>query len=180
MKYLANLITCIRIAGAVFLFFCVPFSALFWGVYFLCGLSDMTDGYVARHMHIQSRFGALLDSIADLLFLVSVLVCIGADLLNILPQWSLYVAAGVAFIKVVSYCFGFLKFHRFVSLHTIFNKLTGGLLFCLPYFLSLSGWHIYLVIVCVVAFWAAIEELICLGKSSQYNADIKGIFFPKI
>ena len=61
-----NLITSIRIAGAVALIWILPFSPLFYGVYLICGLSDGLDGMVARLTKQTSDFGRLLDSVADL------------------------------------------------------------------------------------------------------------------
>lgn len=179
MKYLANMITVMRIVGALCLFLCEPFSTPFWMLYFLCGLSDMTDGLIARRTNSQSRLGALLDSIADLVFLISVWICIGAQLWKTLPKWSLYAAAIVAVIKIAAYGVGYFRFHRFAALHTILNKLTGGLLFCLPYLLPFSEFSIYLAVVCGTAFLAAAEEFICMLLSVRYDADRKGILFDR-
>lgn len=65
---IADIITLFRIAGTLSLIFLRPFSAGFFSVYALTGLTDVLDGWIARKTETASAFGARLDSIADLLF----------------------------------------------------------------------------------------------------------------
>ena len=59
MKHIPNIITTLRILGAVCLLFCNPAGAAFWAIYGLCGVSDMADGYLARKLHAESKSGAV-------------------------------------------------------------------------------------------------------------------------
>ena len=70
MKHLPNIITALRFLGAIGLLFFDVKTTAFWAVYFICGLSDMLDGCLARKLHCESKTGALLDSLADLVFVV--------------------------------------------------------------------------------------------------------------
>lgn len=63
-----NIISALRIPGAICLLFIDPASVSFWAIYGLCGISDMLDGYLARKLHAESKTGAVLDSVADLCF----------------------------------------------------------------------------------------------------------------
>ena len=63
-----NIISALRILGAICLLLFHPGSVAFWVVYGLCGISDMLDGYLARKLHAESRTGAVLDSVADICF----------------------------------------------------------------------------------------------------------------
>ena len=66
---LPNNITISRIVLSIVLLI-LPISGIsFLMVYFLCGLSDAIDGYLARRWKICSEMGAKLDSIADFVFL---------------------------------------------------------------------------------------------------------------
>ena len=97
---MANTITLFRMAAGIVLLFCPAFSPAFYALYIAAGLSDMLDGFVARKTNTASRFGARLDTIADL---VLVLVCL-IKLLPILriPAW-LYAWIGIiALIKNVN------------------------------------------------------------------------------
>ena len=68
MKNLANIITVSRIGLAVWMIFTEPLSPCFYILYAVCGLTDMIDGTVARITNTQSKMGALLDSVADMVF----------------------------------------------------------------------------------------------------------------
>ena len=62
IKYAATSITTIRIIGAISLLTIEPLSVFFYVVYFVCGISDILDGYIARKMNAVSKVGATLAS----------------------------------------------------------------------------------------------------------------------
>ena len=68
MKHLPNAISAFRIAGSISLLFCEVTGWQFWVLYALCGISDMVDGWLARKLHAETKAGAILDSVADLVF----------------------------------------------------------------------------------------------------------------
>ena len=82
---LPNLLTALRIAGAVCMIFMPPLTQAFFIIYTLCGVSDVLDGTIARAWHSESDFGARLDSIADLLFYAVMLLRIFPVLWERLP-----------------------------------------------------------------------------------------------
>ena len=100
-----------------------PFSALFWIFYLGSGLTDILDGFLARKLHLESAFGAKLDSIADFVF-VGYLTIFAVINMNI-PRWLWLCALAIALLCFVSYGIGFNKYHAFTALHTWANKLTG-------------------------------------------------------
>ena len=81
---LPNLITALRIAGTAGLIFAQPLTPLYFVIYTLCGLSDVLDGWLARHTGSASDFGARLDSLADLFFYTVMIVglAMGATVSN--------------------------------------------------------------------------------------------------
>lgn len=99
-QYLANTVTGIRILGSILLAFVPAFSASFYALYLLCGLSDILDGAIARKTGGTSSFGARLDTVADLLFAAVSL----AKLLPHLPVpgWLWGWTASIAAVKVCS------------------------------------------------------------------------------
>ena len=116
----------------------------------------MIDGTVARKTGKTSEFGARLDSIADIVF---VLVCLVKliPVINI-PVW-LYVWIGIiALIRIINIVSGFLIQKRFVMLHTIMNKVTGFLLFILTLTMPFVKIKYTAIPVCAVATFAAIQE----------------------
>ena len=71
---IANGITTLRILGSIALFFIDRTSAAFMIVYTLTGVTDALDGWIARKTGTAGKFGAALDSVADLLFYAVMLV----------------------------------------------------------------------------------------------------------
>ena len=130
---LPNLLTALRIAGAVCMIFMPPLTQAFFIIYTLCGVSDVLDGTIARARHSESDFGARLDSIADLLFYAVMLLRIFPVLWERLPRVIWLLVAIVLLMRAASYITAAVKYRRFASLHTLLNKLTGFGVFMIPY-----------------------------------------------
>ena len=174
IKNTANIITLFRIIFAIAMVFTVPFSIVFWIFYLCCGLSDLIDGFVARKMKQQSVNGAKLDSISDMFFAIAIALVI---IINItFPTWLWLCMLCIALLRVISYGIGFYKYHTFASLHTYGNKVTGMLLFVSPILYILLGLTAMGIILCVVAFISALEEVIITIKSKELNRDCKSLF----
>ena len=153
---MANIITGIRILLSVALLFCPAFSPTFYALYIAAGFSDMIDGAVARKTGAVSEFGSRLDTIADIVF---VAVCL-IKLLPVMhiPGWLYIWIATIAMIKVTNIAVGFFRQKEFISVHSIMNKVTGGMLFLLPLTLATIDLRYSSSVVCVVATAAAIQE----------------------
>lgn len=171
-KHIANVITIVRILLSFVLLTISPLSATFYIVYFLCGCSDVLDGILARRLQIRSKLGAVLDSIADLVFMIIVLVCLLPVLIEILPYWVWIGIAVVALIKIASYVIGFFKFRKWVSYHTFANKAAGGMLFLSVFLLTFVRIDVLSILMLIVSGYAAVEELIINMKISYYHPDI--------
>ncbi|MBQ1664030.1 MAG: CDP-alcohol phosphatidyltransferase family protein [Clostridia bacterium] len=153
---MANFITGLRIVFSVVLLFCPALSPAFYALYIAAGVTDMIDGAVARKTGTVSEFGAKLDTTADF---VLVVVCL-IKLLPVLhvPAWLYIWIAIIAFIKVANIAAGYIRQKEFLSVHSIMNKVTGGLLFVFPLTLSFIDLRYSAAVVCVVATAAAIHE----------------------
>ena len=154
MKRIPNIITSLRILGAVCLLLFDPAGAAFWVIYGLCGISDMLDGYLARKLHTESKVGAVLDSVAD----ICLVACCAIRLIPAthIPGW-LWVWAGVIVaIKVVNQVSALVVCKRFCFPHTKSNKLTGLLLFIA---VPTVFWSVVpIAVVAGIATCAAIQE----------------------
>jgi len=156
MKHLPNAITALRFLGAVCLLFFGVKSYAFWGIYFVCGISDMADGYLARKLGCESKTGARLDSMADLVFVV----CCCYKLLPALvfPKWLWICGGAIVAIKVINQICALVIYKKCVFPHTIANKVTGVLLFVgVPLTLFLES-IVPMIVVAVVATFAAVQE----------------------
>jgi cardiolipin synthase (CMP-forming) len=102
MRYVPNALSLMRIGLAM----AFPFLPPHWRlpVVLLAGVSDVADGVIARRFNVASHAGALLDAIADKLFVLTVLltlVFIGPVLwwqvaLILLRDFAVAVVAGYA------------------------------------------------------------------------------------
>lgn len=173
---LPNCITMLRIVGAISLVFVEPFSVLFFVIYSLSGVSDIFDGWLARRTNAVSELGSKLDSVADLLFYGAMLIKLLPALIDWLPHLIWYFVAAIIAVRVASYCFVAIKHHRFSSMHTYADKLSGLFVFCVPYFVVLIEPVIYCSAVCVVTAFASLEELGIHLFVADYRDDIKTIF----
>ena len=67
-KFIPNILSIMQMFVAVLLLLTAPLSSAFNIVYILCGITDVEDGFLARQMKCGSRLSAILDSIADFMF----------------------------------------------------------------------------------------------------------------
>ncbi len=152
--HLPNAISLLRVAGSIGLLFCDVARWLFWALYALCGISDMVDGWLARNIHAESKTGAVLDSVADIVFVA----CCAIRLLPVLeiPVWLCIWAGIIVTIKIINQISALVLCKRFCFPHTLANKLTGFLLF-----LTVPGilWSVIPVsIAAAIATFSAVQE----------------------
>ena len=116
----------------------------------------MADGYLARKLGCESKAGAMLDSLADLAFVI----CCCFELIPALafPKW-LWIWGGMIFAtKVINQISALVMYKKCIFPHTIANKVTGVLLFVgVPLTVFLES-IVPMVIVAVVATFAAVQE----------------------
>lgn len=173
MKYIANLITALRIMAAIAMLFTLPLSVPFFVFYAVGGLSDMIDGAVARKCGSAGAFGARLDSIADLLFCAAALL----QLWRLFPAFVWWAAGVIAAIKITAAAVGFARFRKLCLPHTLLNKITGAAVFLLPCFYRCGFFGALCYAVSAVAFLAAVEELVCAICRETWDTEYKGFLF---
>ncbi|MBR6045912.1 MAG: CDP-alcohol phosphatidyltransferase family protein [Ruminococcus sp.] len=156
IKRTADLITLVRVVCSAALLFCTALSVPFYVLYIIAGFTDMIDGTVARKTGTVSEFGSKLDTVADLIF---VIVC----MIKLLPVLDIeiwmYICIGtIAVVKAVNTASGFILHGRFIPVHSVMNKITGGLLFALPLTVSFIDLRYSAAVVCAAAAFAAVQE----------------------
>lgn len=171
-----NNITIVRMIGAICLLFLRPMSNPFYIIYFITGLTDVLDGWIARKTGTTSELGAKLDSLADILFYTIMMILFLPILSERLPVRIWYVIVAIIIIRLLAYAIAAIKYKCFASLHTWLNKLTGLGVFLLPFILKFSSGIIYSWIICGLAFLSSFEELVIhiIGKGRIINT--KSIF----
>ena len=164
-KHIANIVTSLRIISSfTLLFFSFP-SLPFYSIYLFCGFSDMIDGTIAKKLNAVSEFGSKLDTIADFIFM---LICS----IKILPMINISVFLWIwiviiAILKINNIILGFIYTKKIVDCHTILNKVTGLFLFLLPLTFEFIKLVYGLILVCIVATIAVIQECYYIIKSNN-------------
>lgn len=156
---MANVITCIRIVCAPTLIFCPTFSTLFCALYIIGGVSDVLDGIIARRLGKETKLGAKLDTIADIAFTAVVIIKVLRAVY--IPVWLIIWIACIAVIKCINIVGGFVIYKRFLSEHTVMNKICGVLLFAIPLCIGRFPWQpvaVLIILTCSIATFAAVQE----------------------
>ena len=125
----------------------------------------MIDGTIARKTGTVSPLGARLDTVSDFVFMF---VCVVRILPRMrLPVWIWGWMILVALMKITTVVVVLVRKKKLISIHSVFNKITGLALFLLP--LSLT-WveHTYSVIpICALATVAAMQEVCFVAKGTD-------------
>ena len=164
-KHIANIITASRIVLSLQLLFLPLSSAWFYALYMLCGFTDMIDGTVARKTKSASEFGARLDTISDFVFMV---VC-AIKILPILhiPVWLWVWIALIALTKILNIALVFIAKKKLISIHSVFNKITGFALFLLPLTLTFAKATYSVLAICVLATVAVAQEVYLVARGRE-------------
>ncbi len=140
-------------------------------------LTDILDGLIARTFKLETKFGARLDSLAD----------IGTYILAItgilIFKWTEVGSAGImlwVFIGtyLLSYLVSIIKFGKFPSLH-LYSCKTGGYVQGIFFFvLFFSGYYQWLFFTAMI--WGIVsytEETIILLMLPEMRSNCKGLYW---
>lgn len=163
---MANILTAMRIICALLILFFPAFSTWFYFFYLLGGITDAVDGTVARKSGNATAWGARFDTIADIFFVLAVLIKIIGFV--VVPSWLLLWISILAIIKAVNIVVSFFRYHRFVPVHSVWNKVCGIILFVTSLFIgSKFAWQakaLVVIFACIFASIAAILESVYIIK----------------
>ena len=181
-RLIPNIITSIRIIGAISILFFEPFSLVFFIVYGLTGVTDVLDGFVARKFHLESKLGSILDSVSDIIFLGVMAFKIMPTLIEVLPFWCWIIICVPTFFHLMAYVVCAIKFKRFSAVHTYANKIMSAAIFCFPFtFIGVIPWiyQTYIIVFGTVALYASIEINLIHFVAKRYDLRNKSIFLVK-
>ena len=110
-------------------------------------LTDLLDGIIARKFNWQTKFGAQLDSLADMVtFFVAVVGLYFFKFDDFAPRpWPLLTL--MAFY-ILAYVIPFIKFRTFASLHLLSGKITAYMLGFFFFILFTFGFYPILYYIC--------------------------------
>ncbi|MFA5170973.1 MAG: CDP-alcohol phosphatidyltransferase family protein [Sulfuriferula sp.] len=87
MPNLPNIISLLRLLLVPVVIYLLALSAYGYAlaVFLLASVSDGVDGWIARHYHLQTKFGAMMDPVADKLIILSCLLMLTWQ--GLIPLW---------------------------------------------------------------------------------------------
>jgi cardiolipin synthase len=135
-----NIISIVRLAGVpLFLWLVLVPEADGWALAVLAvsGVSDYLDGYLARRLNQTSRLGAILDPVADRLYILSTVIALAVR--DIIPWWlAILLPARDAFLWCLV---PFLSTRGYSALpvHFLGKAATANLLYAFPLLLLGDG-----------------------------------------
>jgi CDP-diacylglycerol--glycerol-3-phosphate 3-phosphatidyltransferase len=138
-------------------------------------LSDIADGLIARAFRLQSKLGALLDSIGDTLLLFASLYGMWVFHPDIVRD---HAVAGLVLIGawVAENVAALLRYGRLSSFHTYLSKEAGYLLGIFIGVLFVFGFRPWLLYLAVgVSVIGNLEELVLLALLPEWRADVRGV-----
>ena len=169
-KHIANIITTSRIICSIILLLPQTYSPKFFSLYLFCGFTDMIDGTIARRLHSDSELSSRLDSLADITFVVTAIIKF-IPVIQI-PHTIWFWIITIAFIKLGNILLTYIKNKKFISLHTVANKITGLILFIFPLSFKFINPLYSSVVVCSMASFSAVQEsyyIIRLIKNNRFH-----------
>jgi phosphatidylglycerophosphate synthase len=140
-------------------------------------LTDVADGMVARAFHLETRLGAMLDTLADTGLLFVALYGVWAFHPEVLQEHAWLCGTAVA-LWVLEDLAAVVRYRRLSSFHTYSSKLVANLLGVFVGWLFLFGfepWLLYLAAGASIV--ASLEELALIVLLSRWRADVRGIWW---
>ncbi len=120
-------------------------------VLMLMGVSDYLDGYLARKLHQTSKLGAVLDPVADRLYILATVV--GLGLREIIPLWLVVLLPARDLFLWVLVPFLRTRGYTALPVHFLGKAATAALLYAFPLLLLGAG-DTEFALVCRVLGWA--------------------------
>ena len=140
-------------------------------------LTDIADGLIARLFALESRLGAMLDSVAGTLLLLVAVYGVWVFHPEVLREhaWLCGTAVGLWVLEDVA---AFLRYRRLSSFHTYSSKVVANLLGLFVGWLFLFGFEPWLLYVAAGAsILASLEELALIALLPRWRADVRGLWW---
>ena len=140
-------------------------------------LSDIADGLIARLYGLESRLGAMLDSVADTLLMFVSLYGLWAFFPEVVKDhaWLVGTAVGLWLLEDV---LALARYRRLSSFHTYLSKIVANLLGFFIGWLFLFGfepWMLYLAM--GASILASLEEIALVAWLPKWRADVRGLWW---
>jgi len=140
-------------------------------------LTDIADGLIARMYGLESRLGAMLDSVADTLLMFVSLYGLWTFHPEVVAgnAWLVGTAVGLWLLEDV---LALARYRRLSSFHTVLSKIVANLLGLFIGWLFLFGYEPWMLHLAVGAsILASLEEIALVARLPQWRADVRGLWW---
>jgi CDP-diacylglycerol--glycerol-3-phosphate 3-phosphatidyltransferase len=140
-------------------------------------LTDIADGLIARLYGLESRLGAMLDSVADTLLMFVSLYGLWTFFPEVVKGHALLVGTAVG-LWLLEDVLALARYGRLSSFHTVFSKIVANLLGLFIGWLFLFGfepWMLYLAVGASIV--ASLEEIALVARLPKWRADVRGLWW---
>lgn len=137
-RHIPNIISVIRILLSLPVAWLLLEQSYGWALllFFVAGVSDGLDGYLAKRYGWHSRLGSILDPLADKILLVTSYLCLGW--VGMIPAWLVALVIGRDAVIVVGAAAFHMLIGRYEMLPTWISKINTTLQIVLVLSLVLS------------------------------------------
>lgn len=175
IKIIPNTLSIFRIILSGLLIVSFPYKTIFIIIYLLSGFTDILDGFIARKYNIETKLGAKLDSIADIILYTVLLIIFFIWFRTILIKYKWLIIITIT-IRVSTIIIGIVKFKNIVFIHTVANKITGVMIFCIPIYIIVLNSNILVLVAVLAPIISALEEFLIMLISKKVDLNKKSIF----
>ncbi len=173
IKNLPNAVTLFRILLIPVLFILITQkqTPVFTILLVIAGLCDGVDGFLARRLKQQTKFGTKFDSITDLLYFLSVAIWFWMLFPNIVAQ-NKTLLFSLLILTCMHYAYSLIKFKTITSYHLYSTKILVGLLYLFFIYWLVFGFNnLLFTILIVLACLVVLENFVVsiLLKTEKQN-----------
>lgn len=172
-----NILSALRVTAAPAMLACAVTGSRRWFVtiFVFALLSDSIDGFIARRRHETTVTGARLDSLGDLMIVLTLLPGVWFLWPAIVRRESVFIAAGLLSYLVPS-LIGMCRFGRMTSYHTWGAKVMAVLMgiSLLLLFLEVSSLPFRACI--PLAVLEGVEEMAITAVLPEWRADVPSLY----
>ena len=174
-KHLANIVTGLRIIGALLLIFLFnDFTMGYIVIYCICALTDLIDGPIARKTGSASILGAILDTMGDGFVSLSMLKIFFVQ--GLVPVYMMIWTGVIIAIFFGAALYSKIKFNRLYVPHTYLDKIVGIATYLMPFAVQVVEPIKWMWLEAILLSLAAVETFAIQVKSKTAKDFVGSIF----
>ncbi len=179
MKNIPNILSIYRIVASPVLVSLIFLNqrGLFFFIFVISLFTDILDGFFARKFNLESKTGALLDSIGDIATLITGIIGIAIFEQHFVFQHHIPIISIFGFYFFQK-CLSIWRYGKISSFHTYTAKMTAhvqGIFFISLFCFGTNLWLFYTVVVMSTLTFIEDSILVCLLPKWQTN--VKGLLW---